>query len=146
MVGPRNRHLGLQEKAPRPITTTSTSFYLQIPDTPANMKLIVAALLGIAFASDTYPSCGGLLPEANACESGTCISDPRTEGCGLACDETGICVGEEVARCGGYEGKQCPEGLGCFDDPGDDCDPENGGFDCSGLCLEELEVVEEDGA
>lgn len=110
------------------------------------MKLVIVALLGVALASEAYPSCGGLSPEANVCESGTCISDPRTAGCGLACDEPGICVGEDVPRCGGYEGKQCPDGLGCFDDPGDDCDPENGGFDCSGLCLEELESAGEKGA
>ncbi len=39
--------------------------------------------------------------------------------------------------CGGIAGFQCPEGLRCVDDPTDNCDPANGGFDCSGICTSE---------
>ncbi|SPO04923.1 uncharacterized protein DNG_07608 [Cephalotrichum gorgonifer] len=97
------------------------------------------------FPVDVYQACGGLVPEpeSSGCQEPgtTCISDPRKPGCGLACDERGICVSEEVPRCGGYAGLQCPEdeGLECFDDASDDCDPENGGFDCMGICLTALE-------
>ncbi|PKS11462.1 hypothetical protein jhhlp_003226 [Lomentospora prolificans] len=84
----------------------------------------------------TYQACGGMLPKANECEEGyKCVSDPREKGCGLACDQPGICVAEDIPKCGGYPGFKCPEGLECFDDPTDDCDPENGGFDCMGFCL-----------
>jgi hypothetical protein len=38
------------------------------------------------------------------------------------------------AACGGYAGKQCPEGFTCVDDPNDGCDPTRGGRDCGGLC------------
>lgn len=36
--------------------------------------------------------------------------------------------------CGGFAAMQCPEGFICIDNPGDDCDPENGGADCGGIC------------
>ena len=39
--------------------------------------------------------------------------------------------------CGGIAGFQCPEGLRCVDDPTDNCDPANGGFDCPGICTSE---------
>lgn len=40
------------------------------------------------------------------------------------------------APCGGFLGTPC-EGAGevCIDDPSDDCDPEHGGADCSGICV-----------
>ncbi|MCH9697591.1 MAG: Kazal-type serine protease inhibitor domain protein [Gammaproteobacteria bacterium] len=37
--------------------------------------------------------------------------------------------------CGGIAGLQCPKGLMCIDDPKDNCDPNNGGADCSGICV-----------
>lgn len=36
--------------------------------------------------------------------------------------------------CGGIANIQCPDGLECVDDPDDDCDPNNGGRDCGGIC------------
>lgn len=36
--------------------------------------------------------------------------------------------------CGGIAGIQCPSGKVCVDDRSDDCDPKNGGADCSGVC------------
>ncbi len=38
--------------------------------------------------------------------------------------------------CGGFAGFPCPDGLECVDDPSDDCDPERGGADCGGICVE----------
>ena len=37
--------------------------------------------------------------------------------------------------CGGIAGFQCPTGLRCLDDPADNCDPNNGGADCGGICV-----------
>jgi hypothetical protein len=37
-------------------------------------------------------------------------------------------------RCGGITGDGCPGAGECVDDESDDCDPENGGADCGGLC------------
>lgn len=45
---------------------------------------------------------------------------------------------DELVRprfCGGIAGFPCPEGFVCIDDPRDDCDPENGGADCGGICV-----------
>ncbi|MFY0540499.1 hypothetical protein [Nannocystis pusilla] len=36
--------------------------------------------------------------------------------------------------CGGFPGTPCPDGQVCVDDPADDCDPQNGGSDCIGIC------------
>jgi hypothetical protein len=38
--------------------------------------------------------------------------------------------------CGGFAAIQCPEGLSCVDDPKDDCDPNAGGRDCGGICVD----------
>ena len=35
-----------------------------------------------------------------------------------------------------FAGFQCPDGLVCVDVPGDGCDPQNGGADCGGMCVE----------
>jgi hypothetical protein len=39
--------------------------------------------------------------------------------------------------CGGFAGIPCGSGEECIDDPSDDCDPENGGADCGGVCVEQ---------
>lgn len=41
------------------------------------------------------------------------------------------------ARCGGIQGLSCPAGQAWVDDPTDDCDPAQGGRDCSGFCESE---------
>lgn len=50
------------------------------------------------------------------------------EGCGMNTPDAGL-------TCGGFLGLQCPSGLDCVDDPADNCDPNMGGSDCSGLCV-----------
>jgi hypothetical protein len=44
------------------------------------------------------------------------------------------CVPDEKITCGGFAGRPCPDKLTCVDDPSDDCDPNNGGADCGGIC------------
>lgn len=41
--------------------------------------------------------------------------------------------------CGGIAGTPCPKGQLCVDDPGDDCDPDQGGADCIGICVKKSE-------
>jgi len=41
----------------------------------------------------------------------------------------------EGTFCGGIAGIGCPEGEICTDDPSDDCDPNQGGADCGGICV-----------
>lgn len=43
-------------------------------------------------------------------------------------------VSPEGTSCGGFAGTDCPEGYSCVDNPNDDCDPNNGGADCAGVC------------
>lgn len=38
-------------------------------------------------------------------------------------------------QCGGFAGFTCSPGSLCIDDPTDNCDPENNGSDCIGICL-----------
>ncbi len=46
--------------------------------------------------------------------------------------------------CGGFAGELCPEGQTCVDDPSDECDPEQGGADCMGVCVVSEEEQEEE--
>ena len=65
----------------------------------------------------------------------------------VACSATGCAVeidvgvggaGAELRRfCGGIAGFPCPEGFVCVDDRRDDCDPDEGGADCGGVCRRE---------
>ncbi|KAB5566708.1 hypothetical protein GE09DRAFT_744412 [Coniochaeta sp. 2T2.1] len=85
----------------------------------------------------TYQSCGGHRIQQVPCLSHQiCIDDPYKGGCGMACDAPGICVTPDTF-CGGFAGIQCKDGRRkmCVDDPRDDCDPENGGADCGGICV-----------
>ncbi len=76
--------------------------------------------------------CPALRIECTVCADGT-LSCPRTH-----C-EVGLCAVEmrgcnDVISCGGFGGFACPEGLVCTDAK-DDCDPEQGGADCPGVCV-----------
>jgi len=63
-------------------------------------------------------------------------------GLGLvaACDREDMTTPREgedpdPISCGGLAGIECPGGLVCIDDPGDDCHPKYGA-DCGGICVE----------
>jgi hypothetical protein len=47
---------------------------------------------------------------------------------------TTLPTGETV--CGGVARLPCPQGKECADNPEDSCDPEKGGRDCSGVCID----------
>jgi hypothetical protein len=59
----------------------------------------------------------------NACEAAAA---------GVSIEHEGECKKPQV--CGGVAGLPCPEGQTCVDDPTDNCDPKQGGADCSGIC------------
>ena len=61
----------------------------------------------------------------NACEAAAA---------GISIDRPGECKAAEPLACGGITGKPCPDGQTCIDDPGDTCDPAQGGADCPGIC------------
>jgi hypothetical protein len=99
-------------------------------------------------------SCGICTEPGGFCTQQACEPDdeePRPgEPCDLDCDPGQHCEYIEVqciqapcppqpecvddTRCGGFAGLPCPGAGSCADDPGDDCDPENGGADCGGVC------------
>ncbi|MFE8601606.1 hypothetical protein [Archangium violaceum] len=62
--------------------------------------------------------------------------------CGLSCAPTADAgqeagLQEEEVRgdfCGGIAGIPCAKGYACVDDPRDNCDPDQGGADCGGIC------------
>ncbi|MBM7114569.1 hypothetical protein [Archangium primigenium] len=53
----------------------------------------------------------------------------------------GVQAAEEDAGqfCGGIGGIPCPRFYVCEDDPSDSCDPQQGGRDCSGVCVPEVQ-------
>jgi len=89
--------------------------------------------------------CGGhvIKEKYYGCEADeACVDDPYVEGCGMACDRPGICV-KKSSHCGGFAGFRCNGGK-CVDDPTDSCDPNAGGADCMGICVQPpLRSVEE---
>jgi hypothetical protein len=74
--------------------------------------------------------CGGVCSCSGAAV--LCIEGTRFDDNPAVC----ACVPaeSEVVRCGGFPGTPCPGAGTCADDPSDDCDPNNGGADCGGLC------------
>lgn len=77
--------------------------------------------------------------EASACAAVLCEAGSTCE----VVDGEAQCTPQEPSGpfCGGFGGIECP-GLGmCLDDPADDCDPENGGADCGGLCACNVRVL-----
>jgi hypothetical protein len=54
-----------------------------------------------------------------------------------ASEESSSDLQEKAAFCGGFAGIPCAEGYVCVDDPSDDCDPNQGGADCGGICQKE---------
>lgn len=81
--------------------------------------------------------CGPPLGMPNLlCDDGIHVSGP-----GECVDQGGVC-GWEILTCpdtvcGGLLGLPCGDGQICVDDPADDCDPEQGGSDCIGVCVDE---------
>jgi hypothetical protein len=87
--------------------------------------------------------------EGEACGRVTCASGLEccNESCGICTRPGGVCTQqfcgdpgpqdppETEPFCGGIAGFTCPGAGMCVDDPSDDCDPENGGADCGGLCV-----------
>jgi hypothetical protein len=93
-----------------------------------------ATITAPAEPTQTYESCGGLRVEPKPCpQEQICIDDPYSTGCGMACDAPGICV--TPTFCGGYANVKCKHGKKCVEDPRDECDPEDGGYDCGGICV-----------
>lgn len=92
--------------------------------------------------TDDVPQCN---PDSHTCE----LVDPNVIRCGgrtltpQLCPEGYVCTGPGLAvdipgvcrrMCGGLADVACPSDFTCIDDPNDDCDPNDGGRDCHGIC------------
>ncbi len=65
------------------------------------------------------------------CDGRTYGNDCEAAAAGVSIAAAGACPS---VFCGGFAGIPCPGAGQCVDDPSDDCDPENGGADCGGVC------------
>jgi len=108
--------------------------------------------LGMQTIEGTCPAmnhscCKNITPPSCEEVGGICISGqepPPDSLCtdrGLSPSMEGVCRGyDEICcqprMCAGFVGILCAEGFECIDVP-DSCDPENGGADCPGFCVEE---------
>jgi hypothetical protein len=64
-----------------------------------------------------------------------CSTDPGDEEV-ASTDESLSAVAERPHRfCGGIAGIPCRRGQVCVDDPRDNCNPDRGHQDCSGICV-----------
>lgn len=88
--------------------------------------------------------CNNTMNAPAVCINGVCRTQcvPRAETCNMVDDDCDGLVDEGCnttpdagIMCGGFAGFLCPMGLTCVDDPADNCDPNMGGADCSGLCV-----------
>ncbi len=84
-----------------------------------------------ALGTCTADTCGG------QSDDGPCWCDDLCEGYGDCCANKEAVCDAPPQECGGFLGLLCPTGQMCTDDPGDDCDPDNGGADCGGVCVEQ---------
>ncbi len=95
----------------------------------------VSAMCGAADAG------GVCAPRPEACttlEMPVCGCDSQTYSNSCFAAAAGVGIGSNSAceppMCGGFGNLPCPDGLVCVDDPSSSCN-ENGGVDCSGICL-----------
>ena len=88
-------------------------------------------------ANDVVRDC----PETDPCAAVRCA---RGSVCEVQADGTAACV-PSGPFCGGIAGFPCEGAAECIDDPTDDCDPNMGGADCSGVCVCEVIGVCEQG-
>jgi hypothetical protein len=81
---------------------------------------------------DGDATCAESDTDVDPCAAVTC---PAGNSCEVV-DGQGICTANEPTgpACGGIAARQCPGAGQCVDDASDDCDPDNGGADCGGLC------------
>jgi hypothetical protein len=94
---------------------------------------LLVSLLGVALVAATGQPCGFRIAP---CPQGE-ICLPNDPNCSRGENCAGTCVAAPTYKfCGGFAGFQCEgDNETCYDDPRDDCDPNNGGADCGGICL-----------
>ena len=113
------------------------------PSCPAN--LVPVGNDGICWGG-----CG--FPDTCSCDDGSQLTCKMMEpactadtvlaiqaGCYACVDPMTCGLDPGPQPCGGFLGLVCEDGLECVDDPSDGCDPDMGGADCPGICVEPTE-------
>jgi hypothetical protein len=77
--------------------------------------------------------CLAIFDPVCGCDGSTYSNACSAASAGVSVQSDGECP-RSAPFCGGIAGFSCPGSGECVDDPGDDCDPEQGGADCGGLC------------
>ena len=85
--------------------------------------------------ADRPDACTKVYSPVCGCDGSTYGNACEAAAAGVSVEHRGECQ-TKPTFCGGIAGFPCPEGETCVDDPSDDCDPQNGGADCGGICVE----------
>lgn len=109
-----------------------------------------------SLACDSRLACPSVFPVdyAAQCQANKCVAVAAKDiACGghtispHVCPARYVCEGKQMAydapgsctkRCGGFAGFACDGSDICVDDPNDECNPNNGGADCMGVCRDEI--------
>jgi hypothetical protein len=88
----------------------------------------------IGECTETPEFCTQIFAPVCGCDGETYGNACFAHAAGTSVASQGEC--DQPEFCGGIAGFPCDEGQICIDDPSDDCDPNNGGADCGGICVD----------
>lgn len=99
---------------------------LQSTDSGLNLDIYLGKRVEVRGSVETTVESGGMLMRV---EEVTILETASSSS------ESSMMESSKSKMCGGIAGIQCENGQICVDDPSDSCNPNNGGADCSGMCV-----------